>query len=341
MLTRFPVLTAFGYVLRCAAILCLVVGLVLLDRVGISGLIVSILAGLVIWVYAEITGVALAIEANTFATKQSLERLARLMERNETTNAAPRHPELPTYLAPPIRAAANAINNIRKGMSKPSDPSTALTEKSADSAENSIQFPEPALHKPGISIEDAARGEVDAWDPVELRRVGESIQLLVDSAIVSEVPAESSLQQSATAIEVIPSILSGLPEIPILGGSQSSNSTRAALAYDRDPRTFWASTGSVAPESAFVSFDLGSMQSIRGIAWSFVGLRDRSKLRVQISADHYGWETIATRPGVSDDEDRFLRCTNTRARYVRLLFENPKRLATVGHLRDVRIFSAI
>lgn len=91
-MTRFPVLTTVGYILRGAAILCAIVGFIVIGKAGLVGFIGFEAVALSLWVYAEVTGVVLAIEDNTYETKQALRSLAQALERGALASSTPSAP---------------------------------------------------------------------------------------------------------------------------------------------------------------------------------------------------------------------------------------------------------
>lgn len=78
---RFPVLTFVGKLLRWVAILCPVVGLIFIKNIHTYGFILSCFVGFLIWVYAELTGVVLSIEHNTYESRNHLATLVRFAEQ--------------------------------------------------------------------------------------------------------------------------------------------------------------------------------------------------------------------------------------------------------------------
>lgn len=102
MNSRFPVLASISALLKVvAAVELLVAGFIGLAAVQSGwGFVLGLLAGIVpaisLWAYAEIIGVALAIEENTFQTRQALTRLS-------PTSAAPAAQTVPPA---PVAAAA-------------------------------------------------------------------------------------------------------------------------------------------------------------------------------------------------------------------------------------------
>jgi hypothetical protein len=110
-MSRFPVLTTVGYILRGAAILCGIGGLIALFGKSYLGFVAAIGFGLTLWVYAEVTGVVLSIEDNTYETKQALRTLAQAIERGALMSSASPAPTARPISAPPRpgwEAAASA-----------------------------------------------------------------------------------------------------------------------------------------------------------------------------------------------------------------------------------------
>jgi hypothetical protein len=131
-MARFPVLTLVGYVLRGAAILCAIIGLIavrgggLIALVGLEGL------ALTLWVYAEVTGVVLSIEANTFDSKQALESLARSIDRNGLSSAA-------TYSVNAVPSASIPLSG-RTHTTNQSNRTPARASKVAQPSRSPVSF---------------------------------------------------------------------------------------------------------------------------------------------------------------------------------------------------------
>lgn len=71
----------------------------------------------------------------------------------------------------------------------------------------------------------------------------------------------------------------------------------------------------------------------------FVKAVGGAELRIQVSDDHYEWRPISTPSSAPTDDWHSTTC-EARAQYVRFQFLNPSGIATIGFLREVRIYSA-
>jgi hypothetical protein len=125
--------------------------------------------------------------------------------------------------------------------------------------------------------------------------------------------------------------------LQIVGNQQSSNATGAKSAYDGDPATAWRTTGTNAPKSAWVRFDLGKKLTINEIRWQFSQIGSADQFKVQVSSNGSTWQTLATRGNAATAGAWEILATDVAARYVRFYFDNPNKDAKLGYLSEVQI----
>jgi uncharacterized protein YkwD len=125
--------------------------------------------------------------------------------------------------------------------------------------------------------------------------------------------------------------------VTIEAAGRSKNSTSSALAYDGDFTTAWATTAKRPPRSAYVWFDLGSVQNIGAIEWMFSQPGAADKFKIEISLDRESWTVVAAKSNGVVNAWRSAQW-HGRARYLRFSFTNPNRDPVIGYLAEVRVF---
>lgn len=123
--------------------------------------------------------------------------------------------------------------------------------------------------------------------------------------------------------------------IPIVGSSASPRSNSPQLAHDNNAKTVWRTTGRRTPKRAWIAFDLGDVQTIGAIEWSFAKSGYADHVTIQSSVDGGEWKGVTrignARAGTTQSWDGELT-----ARYVRFWFSNPRKDRVLGALAEVR-----
>jgi len=125
--------------------------------------------------------------------------------------------------------------------------------------------------------------------------------------------------------------------LPIVGSSQSSNSTSATRAYDRDQGTSWSTTSVDIPGTSTATFDLGRVQQLSGVRWMYRQSGGADQMRLQVSSDGTSWSQLVTTSNRVPLTWEGWR-TTTSARYVRFVFDNPNGVAVLGYLAEVEVW---
>ena len=125
--------------------------------------------------------------------------------------------------------------------------------------------------------------------------------------------------------------------LPIVGSSQSPDSTSATRAYDRDPATTWSTTSVDIPGTSMATFDLGQVQQLSGVRWMYRLPGGADRMRLQISSDGTNWSQLVTTSNRVPLTWEGWKTTSS-ARYVRFVFDNPNGAAVLGYLAEVEIW---
>ena len=105
-MSRFPILSTISILLKVVAVITLLVGLIAGFAQGSGGMIVtwitSVIGSIVLWAYAEIISVALAIEENTYNTHRALLDLgsSRSLAPSMQSGQSPFPSPAPSHMAP-------------------------------------------------------------------------------------------------------------------------------------------------------------------------------------------------------------------------------------------------
>jgi hypothetical protein len=116
----------------------------------------------------------------------------------------------------------------------------------------------------------------------------------------------------------------------------SSGATFTGRIRDGRLDTDWRTTGSPAPESAYVYIDLGSAIYIDSVSWVFNQTGGAPQLAIQISSDKKSWTTVATAGDATANQWQSA-LVGAEARYVRWLFTNTTNVPVLGYLAEVTV----
>jgi uncharacterized protein YkwD len=131
----------------------------------------------------------------------------------------------------------------------------------------------------------------------------------------------------------------GPVRLTIVGWRQSSNSTGGSLTYDGNATSAWRTSSSTTrPSSAWVRWDLGSVQSIGEIRWQFSQVGNADQFTIQVSNDAVTWQTLATRTNAPAAGAWETLATSASGRYVRFYFTNPNRDTRLGYVSEVQFY---
>lgn len=127
-------------------------------------------------------------------------------------------------------------------------------------------------------------------------------------------------------------------QLTITGGGRTSNSANSQLAYDGKTGTFWYTTGSGTPSSAYIYLDLGAAKSIGKIEWLFSKSGSADSYKIQVSNDKTNWTTISNQSN-GKSGSWYSKSVGKQARYVRFYFNNPNKDKALGFLAEVKIYA--
>jgi len=127
-------------------------------------------------------------------------------------------------------------------------------------------------------------------------------------------------------------------QLTITGGGRTSNSANSQVAYDGKTGTFWYTTGSGTPSSAYVYLDLGASKSIGKIGWFFAKSGSADSYKIQLSNDKATWTTVSNQTN-GKSGSWYTKQVGKKARYVRFYFNNPNRDKVLGYLAEVKVYA--
>jgi len=127
-------------------------------------------------------------------------------------------------------------------------------------------------------------------------------------------------------------------ELNIERSGRNGSSTDSSVAYDGDEATTWYTTKARTPNTGYIWFDLGEVQTISQIEYLFSNEGGADAFQIQVSNDKEEWSTIAElgNPKIGKWQS-FVWVGD--ARYVRFFFTNPNGAEKLGFLAEVRLYA--
>ncbi|MBA2470202.1 MAG: discoidin domain-containing protein [Chloroflexia bacterium] len=122
-------------------------------------------------------------------------------------------------------------------------------------------------------------------------------------------------------------------QITDVWGTNGGNN--AWRAIDGSQETSWVSADGVGQAS--LTINLGSIQSLTGIRWMYLQSGGADSMRLQISTDGNNWTQLVT----TSNRAPFTWegwSTDASAQYVRLVFDNPNGVTTLGYVAEVQVW---
>ena len=124
--------------------------------------------------------------------------------------------------------------------------------------------------------------------------------------------------------------------LPVAKATSSVASTDPAQAHDGSTSTHWFTTGTTAPSSAVLTLDLGATRQLSGVKWTY-RLPEMDKMTLQVSADGTTWTAVGTTTARAQGTWEGAG-TTARARYDRLVFDNPSLRTRLGFVSEVQVW---
>jgi hypothetical protein len=124
--------------------------------------------------------------------------------------------------------------------------------------------------------------------------------------------------------------------LPISGSASSVPSTSPLRAHDGSLTSNWYTTGP-APDSAALTLDLGSIQSLTGVKWTFGTIAGADRMHLEVSATGETWTRVLTTSAHQPMTWEGVP-TTAQARYVRLAFDNPANRPYLGIVAEVQVW---
>jgi predicted phosphodiesterase len=151
----------------------------------------------------------------------------------------------------------------------------------------------------------------------------------------------SEVQIWGTAIASSPAPAGSNPtftggRLTIAKSSSSVTSTSPAYAHDGSTYTHWFTTGPTPPSSAVLTLDLGTTRQLSGVKWTY-RLPEMDKMTLQVSADGKTWTSVSTTTARAQGTWEGSR-TTAKARYVRMVFNNPSGRVKLGYVSEVQVW---
>jgi uncharacterized protein YkwD len=125
--------------------------------------------------------------------------------------------------------------------------------------------------------------------------------------------------------------------LEIAGATASADTSDPMLATDGDLSTTWLTTSEQTDEVAWITVDLGSVQTISRIEWMFTepGLADA--FTIEVAIDPTQSSVIASKTNGVVDQWRSLSWSGS-ARYIRFAFANTSGAVGMPCLAEIRVF---
>jgi len=122
-------------------------------------------------------------------------------------------------------------------------------------------------------------------------------------------------------------------QITDVWGTNGGNN--AWRSIDGSQETSWVSADGAGQAS--LTINLGSVQSLSGVRWMYLQSGGADSMRLQISADGSNWTQLVTTSNRAPYtwEGWY---TDASAQYVRLVFDNPNGVSTLGYVAEVQVW---
>lgn len=127
---------------------------------------------------------------------------------------------------------------------------------------------------------------------------------------------------------------SGSPlRITDVWGTNGGNN--AWRSIDGSQETSWVSADGAV--QAILTLNLGSVQSLTGVRWMYLQSGGADSMRLQVSADGSNWTQLVTTSNRAPYTWEGWP-TEVSAQYVRLVFDNPNGVSTLGYVAEVQVW---
>ena len=147
-------------------------------------------------------------------------------------------------------------------------------------------------------------------------------------------PTPTPVTPTPTPVTPTPTPPETTASIDIVNGTSSIRSNDPHFAFDGNIATSWF-TSSAFTRSAFITFDLGSQQSIASVNWWLAQTNNTTSVEISTSVDSQRWSSIVTLTSVTSGGWQRTGIAQT-ARYVRFTFSSP-RGGHLGYLSEVQV----
>jgi hypothetical protein len=115
------------------------------------------------------------------------------------------------------------------------------------------------------------------------------------------------------------------------------SSTSPTRAFDGSTGSNWYTT-SARPSSAALTLDLGRIQQLSGVKWTYGSPDGVDHMRLEVSANGTSWTHVSTttvrKPLTWEGS-----ATSAQARYVRMIFNNTSNRPYLGIVAEVQIWA--
>jgi len=185
--------------------------------------------------------------------------------------------------------------------------------------------------------------ETDGWYPVRCDgKDGFVRSTLVDAGGATSTPeadAPAAAKGTDSTGVAGPAPAAGPEPYHIEGARRSPDTSPAKTLLDGDRSTVWSTTADPAPGRAAVALDLGEIKPVGKIRWLPVVVGAADGLRIQVSEDGKGWQTVI-QPGPTEVGGWKVTTAGIAARYVRFLFVSTAEGQPLGGLAEIEIYPA-
>ena len=128
----------------------------------------------------------------------------------------------------------------------------------------------------------------------------------------------------------------------VKGSARSSNSPEGSSRVTLDGKvdTAWQTAMTVPPRTGWTAYDLGDSVTLGELRWQFSTIEFADQFALQSSPDGVHWTTFAKASNALSANTWVTLTANVKTRFVRFLFSNPNKDASIGFLSEVRFYSA-
>ena len=183
-------------------------------------------------------------------------------------------------------------------------------------------------------------GTSGTWYGIDLKRTGRYVKFLFTNPTNAPTLGYlSEVQLWGTPIAIAGSnpTFSG-SQLKIVSSTTSSGTTPSTRAHDGTTSTSWYTTGS-SPVSAVLTLDLGSVQQLSGVKWTYRLTGGADRMILTVSEDGTTWTQLVI---MSNRQPLTWEgwATTAKARYVRMTFQNPNNVGVLGYVAEVQVWGS-